>query len=364
MNDIVRQELAPAGVLRAAINLGNPILAQGDAQHPRGVTVDLATELARRLGVRVEFVCVDAARKSVEAVVEGRADVGFLAIDPDRADRLAFTDPYVLIEGMFAVPDGSGIRSTADVDRAGVRVGVKHGSAYDLHLSRNLDRAEVVRGDEGTQVFAEQGLEVAAGIRQPLTAFVAEHGGMRLIEPPFMEIAQAVAVPARRSQAVQEYLQAFVEELKASGFVAEALERSGQDVSVAPTRGRPAHRGRWKGVLLALVAAVLVVLGAFAGVAAGQAWLAMLTVPFFGGAMLVGAYQAVRPGRLLPPAMVMLIGALWSLAGAVLIIASVIDAPAVVPDDMRMFARVLGIATILFFGGGALAVLVQTLRRR
>lgn len=237
MNATTRDTLAPTGTLRASINLGNPILAQGDPDDPRGVTVDLATELARRLDVPVEFLCFDAARKSFEAVVQGDADVCFLAIDPKRAEELAFTPPYALIEGCYAVPQDSALRSLDDVDRPGVRIGAKLGSAYDLFLSRNLQHAEIVRGDEGTQAFTDEGLDVAAGIRQPLTAF-ADGAGLRLIEPAFMQIQQAVAIAASRPESVREYLREFVEDVKASGFVEDSLRRSGQDVAVAPQESR------------------------------------------------------------------------------------------------------------------------------
>lgn len=232
--DIVR-DLAPTGSLRASINLGNPVLAQGTPQAPAGVTVDLARELAAQLGVPVEFLCFDAARKSFEAMTAGQADICFLAIEPARVGEVAFTAPYVLIEGVFAVPHDSGIRTVADVDRDGVRIGVKKGSAYDLYLSRTLERATVVRGDEGTEVFLAEGLEVAAGIRQPMTAFVEARPEVRLIEDRFMQIQQAMGTTKTRAPESVEFLHAFVEELKANGFVADALQRSNQpDAAVAP----------------------------------------------------------------------------------------------------------------------------------
>src|SRR6478672_6030965 len=126
--DLVR-DLAPSGVLRASINLGNPVLAQGTPDDPSGVTVDLAREVASRLEVPLELLCFDAARKSFEAMAGGRADLCFLAVDPARATEVAFTAPYVVIEGVYVVPVDSPVRSVADVDRDGVRVGVKHGSA-------------------------------------------------------------------------------------------------------------------------------------------------------------------------------------------------------------------------------------------
>ncbi|GAA1697887.1 transporter substrate-binding domain-containing protein [Kribbella yunnanensis] len=221
----VRDDLAPTGVLRASINLGNPVLAQGTPDEPRGVTVDIAREIARRLDVPVEFVCFDAARKSFEAMVTGQADLCFLAVDPARADQVAFTEPYVVIEGVYVVGKDSALTTVADVDGPGIRIGVKEGSAYDLHLSRTVQQATIVRGAEGVDVFVDQGLEAGAGIREPVTQFVAEHPDLRMIDDPFMEIRQAVGTLKTRHPDTVAYLYGVVEELKESGFIAQALAR-------------------------------------------------------------------------------------------------------------------------------------------
>jgi polar amino acid transport system substrate-binding protein len=229
------KDLAPTGTLRAAINLGNPVLAGGTPAAPTGVTVEIARELGAQVGVPVELVCVDAARKSFEAMTIGRADICFLAIEPAREAEIAFTAPYVVIEGVFVVPEDSNLTTTADVDRERVRIGVKEGSAYDLFLSRTLEHASVVRGGEGVDVFHDLGLEVAAGIRQPMTQFVDANPAFRLIEGRFMEIQQAVGTTMTREPETIEFLRAFVEELKASGFIADALRRANQpDATVAP----------------------------------------------------------------------------------------------------------------------------------
>lgn len=228
-------DLAPTGALRASINLGNPVLAQGTREAPSGVTVDIASELGARLHLPVQLLCFAAARESFEAMKNGRADICFLAIDPARADTVAFTAPYAVIEGVFAVPADSPIATAADVDADGFRIGVKEGSAYDLYLSRTLKHAQVVRGSEGIAVFAEQRLEVAAGIRQPVEDFAAASGAVRVLEPRFMEIQQAVGTTRGRSDATIRFLREFVEQLKTDGFVAEALRRSGRrDATVAP----------------------------------------------------------------------------------------------------------------------------------
>ena len=235
VRDGVASDLAPGGVLRAAINLGNPVLAQGTAAVPAGVTVDIARELGARLAVPVDLVCFAAARDSLAAMVRGDAGICFLAIEPARAAEVAFTAPYVVIEGTFVVREDSGITTLADVDREHVRIGVNEGSAYDLFLSRTLKRASVVRGQDGIGVFRRQGLEAGAGIRQPVTDFVARNRGFRMIDERFMQIRQAVGTTRSRAPGTVRYLAAAVEELKASRFIADALRRSGQDSAlVAP----------------------------------------------------------------------------------------------------------------------------------
>lgn len=233
-HDQLVADLAPTGALRASINLGNPVLAQGTPERPAGVTADIAREVASRLGVPVEFVCFDAARKSFEAMTSGAADLCFLAIEPKRAAEVAFTAPYVLIEGVFVVREDSPLTSASEADREGVRIGVKEGSAYDLFLTRTVTRATLVRGTEGTAVFTEQGLEVGAGVREPVTAFVKENPGFRLLDGRFMEIPQAVGVSKARRPQTARFLHDLVEELKTSGFVADSLRRSGQTAPVAP----------------------------------------------------------------------------------------------------------------------------------
>lgn len=236
--DLVR-ELAPTGRLRAAINFGNSVLAQQDPAGgpPRGVSGELARELARRLGVGIDYVTFDAAGKVFEALKEGLWDVAFLAVDPVRAAGIAFTAPYVVIEGVYLVPKDSGLHTVEDVDRDGVRVAVAKGSAYDLYLSRALKHATLLRqpnGPEALDMFMRDRLEAAAGVRQPINAFAQAHPDTRVIPGRFMAIEQAMGTVKGREAGVS-YLRTFIEELKDSGFVARALEASGQgDATVAP----------------------------------------------------------------------------------------------------------------------------------
>ena len=235
----VRAAFAPTGVLRASINLGNPILANtGGDGAPGGVSVDLARELASLLDLPLELVVFDAAGKSVEAVAGGQADFGFFAIDPVRGADIAFTAPYVLIEGYYLVRDDSPITGNVQVDDAANRVLVGKGSAYDLYLTRELRQAAIVRSPTSptvVEVFLERGAEVAAGVRQQLEADAARHGGLRLLDQRFMVIQQAMGLPKVRGAEAAQVLRDFVERMKASGFVEAALARHGvKGASVAP----------------------------------------------------------------------------------------------------------------------------------
>lgn len=236
--DVVKQ-LAPTGKLRAAINAGNVVLVQKGAAggEPHGITVDLARELARRLGVAADLIVYDTAGKVTDAVKTGAWDVGFIAIEPVRAAVIGFTAPYVIIEGTYMVTRDSTVKNIADVDRDGVRIAVARGSAYDLYLTRTLQHATLVHYPSpplALQGFITDRLDAAAGVKQQLVQFAGTNANMRVMDGRFQEIREAMGTPLGRDVGLR-YLRNFVEEMKASGFVKQALERANQaDAVVAP----------------------------------------------------------------------------------------------------------------------------------
>ncbi len=238
--EAVRTAFTPTGTLRASINLGNPILAKrGEDGRPFGVSVDLAAELARELAAPLELVVFDTAGKSVDAVVNGQADFGFFAIDPVRGADIAFTPPYVLIEGYYLVKADSPLRANGEVDLARHRVVVGKGSAYDLFLTRELQAATIVRAPSSQAVvdtFLAEGADVAAGVRQQLEADAERvGGGLRLLDERFMVIRQAMGVQKNRGPEAAAFLADFVERKKAGGFVADSLARHNiRGAAVAP----------------------------------------------------------------------------------------------------------------------------------
>ena len=229
VDDQVRRLIAPTGRLRASINLGNPILAgrRGDGT-PFGISVDLAELFGKLLNLPVKHLVFESAAKSVEAVSAGRADVGFFAIDPSRETEIAFTAPYVLIEGAFVVRQTSDIQSNDDVDRQGNCVVVGGGSAYDLYLSRSLEHADLIRAEtshEVTETFLRLNAQVAAGVRQQLESDIKIRSGLRMLPGRFMVIRQAMGMPNARGADAAAVLKGFVESAKSSGFVAESMAR-------------------------------------------------------------------------------------------------------------------------------------------
>jgi polar amino acid transport system substrate-binding protein len=233
-----RAELAPTGKLRAGINYGNVILARKNkaSGESSGVAIDLARELGRRLGLPVEIVAYDSVGAMVDGAKAGAWDIAFLGADPARGAEISFTAPYVELEATYLVPAGSPLRAIADVDREGVRVAAPARAAYELFLTRSLQRARLVpaqSADAATDLLVSGQVEALAGLRQALIAPAAKLPGSRILDGRFMAVQQAVGVPKGRDAGVA-YLRGFVEEAKASGLVARAIEKTGAvGVSVA-----------------------------------------------------------------------------------------------------------------------------------
>lgn len=237
---LIAREFTPTGKLRAALNMGNPVLARYDhaTRQPEGVSIDLSREFGKALGVDVDFVCFETAAGSVSAVANEDADIAFIAIDPKRADGIHFTSAYLQIEGSYIVPNNSPITSNDQVDKPGHQVVVGSASAYDLFLTRHLQHASITRvplSEQVVEAMLQNGLTAAAGVRQQLEIEVARIAGVRLLDGGFMVINQASAMASKRSPEAKRYLDAFIERMKVSGVVAAALARHGiSGAKIAP----------------------------------------------------------------------------------------------------------------------------------
>jgi polar amino acid transport system substrate-binding protein len=233
-----RSELAPTGKLRAALNHGNFLLVTPNTKaDPCGIAPDIAGELARRLRLPLEFVNFDTAGGLADAAPTGVWDVAFLGAEPQRAGEIAFTAAYLEIPSTYLVPDGSPIHSISDVDSPGVRIAVAEQSAYALYLERSIKHAQLVmaKGLDGSlNLFLSGKLDVLAGLKPRLLSDVEKLSGARLLDGHFYAVPQAIGTPKARTEAAK-FLRAFVEDVKSSGFVANAIEKNGaKGVSVVP----------------------------------------------------------------------------------------------------------------------------------
>jgi polar amino acid transport system substrate-binding protein len=233
-------ELAPTGVLRAAINMGNFLLVTGKAPNgdPTGVSPDMALAIGARLGVPVKFIPYARPGEIADDAEKGLWDIGNIGAEPQRAAVISFTAAYAEIEATYLVPAGSPIKSVAEVDQPGKRCAVTARSAYGLWLENNYKKGELVQFDnagEALKAFDGGGFDAYAGLRPGLIDEAAKRPGSRILDGQFTAVQQAVGTP-KKNAAGFEFLKAFVEEAKKSGMVGSFIERQGTvgRLSVAP----------------------------------------------------------------------------------------------------------------------------------
>jgi len=239
MNQTVVSELAPTGVLRAGINLSNFLLVTGKSASgdPEGVAPDMAREIADRLGVPVEYVTFATPGELADAAETDTWDIGLIGAEPQRAEKIAFSDPYVEIEATYLVPAGSPLKTLADVDQPGIRIAVTGRAAYGLWLDRNIGHAELVRSgtlDSAYEQFVSEGLDALAGLKPRLLSDIKSLPGATILDGKFMAVQQAIGT-ARANRAAAAFLQDFATEAKTSGFVHNLIEKHKVvGLSVAP----------------------------------------------------------------------------------------------------------------------------------
>ena len=240
-----RNALAPTGTLRAVFLASNPVQAVVNAQtgEVTGPAADVARELSRRMGVALSIKGLDGVPAVMEAVTTRSADIGFLAFDATRAVQVSFSQPYSIGHNTYMVRRDSPIRTISDADRAGVRIGVGAGDAVDLHLSRTLKQAQIVRPanrtmDEAVRMLTANEIEAYAANIQRLTEAVARAPHLRLVPGSVLPVQQSIVVSKENATGV-EILNRFIDELRDSGFLRQAIERAAiAGVEVAPKQSR------------------------------------------------------------------------------------------------------------------------------
>lgn len=237
-------DLVRTGKLRAGIGVVAPHWAVKDPAtgELRGVAVDIARALAKRLGTELVVVEYPSPPRVLDGLKDSAWDVGFLGVDPSRAVVVDFSSPYLQIDATYLVPAGSSIRNVADADHPGVRIAVSDKSVEDIVLSGMLRRAELRRVKTvgaGFELLQVGNADVLATPRPTAVRFSAQKPGFRVLDDRFHATFGAMAVPKGQT-GLLAYLNEFVEEAKASGLVQGAIEHAGvRGVQVAPAGKAP-----------------------------------------------------------------------------------------------------------------------------
>lgn len=242
--DIVRHQLAPRGVLKAALNLSNSLLNKGrdESGQWQGVAPDLARAIADRLNVSIEFVPYATPSEVAAAVHDSEWTIALIAADPARSAAISFTAPYSQIEAAYLVPPDSPIGTLIDVDRPGVRIAAYKGSAYGLWLERNLRHATLVNGatfEDASRLFRAGEAQVLASLVPKLEDDRRAWPGCRLLEGLFMTVQQAVAYRPQDAEAAL-FLHEFVCDAIRRGLIADLIQQHGVQglrVAAASTSG-------------------------------------------------------------------------------------------------------------------------------
>lgn len=231
VSDLVKQQLAPRGVLRAGINLSNFLLVSGTAADgsPTGISPDIANLVASTLGLSCELVCFDRPGKLADAVNQDIWDIGNIAFEAERAQTLDFSHPYVVIEANFLVRYDDNFLINDDVDRAGTKIAVSERSAYDLWLTDHFSQAQIIRASSiqaAHDLFFEKKVDVLASLKPKLLEDMANHSGVRIIDPSFTAVKQSIGLAKGKAESIA-FINTLIAQSIKNGWIAAQLELHG-----------------------------------------------------------------------------------------------------------------------------------------
>lgn len=230
-NELLLEEIAPTGVLRAAINLSNNLLVTGttDSGEPDGVSPDMARAIAKELGVPCQLITYDGPGPLADAATKDVWDIGNIANEPARAKVIAFSPAYTEIQANYLLPENSPLETLEQVDQPGIRIVTKARAAYDLWLTDHIQHAELVRAEPGQDaftLFAEGGYDALASLKPLLMQKQSQIPGSKILEQPFTAIKQSIGCQQGKPLALA-FITEFVNRSIENGFVQSLIEKHG-----------------------------------------------------------------------------------------------------------------------------------------
>ena len=231
VSDVVKHQLAPTGILRAGINLSNFLLVSSTAADgsPQGISPDIANLVASTLGLSCELVCFDRPGKLADAVNQDIWDIGNIAFEAERAQTLDFSHPYVVIEANFLVRHDDDFWTNDDINRAAAKIAVSERSAYDLWLTDHFSQAQIIRASSiqaAHDLFFEKKVDVLASLKPKLLEDMANHSGVRIIDPSFTAVKQSIGLAKGKAESIA-FINTLIAQSIKNGWIAAQLELHG-----------------------------------------------------------------------------------------------------------------------------------------
>ena len=229
MNKNIFKTLLPKGILRAGINMSNFLLVTGKKADgsPDGVSPDLVKQIALDLKVNYELIPFDRPGELADAVNDDIWDIGNIAYEPERANTISFTNPYVLIDANFLIRKNSELKTNKDIDKTGVSIVVAERSAYDLWLTDNLTNAKIIRVSsiqESHDVFNSNKVDVLAGLKPKLLDEVSFNNSCMIINEPFTFVKQSVGFKKGETEVI-DFLNNLILKYLKSGVINNLLKK-------------------------------------------------------------------------------------------------------------------------------------------
>jgi polar amino acid transport system substrate-binding protein len=224
------ETLAPTGRLRVAV-WTLPFFALERAGALEGIIPDLAAGLARRLGVPLDLTGYAAPAALVEAFRGGAVDATFVGVTADRAEVIDFGPVILDIQTSYLVPASSAIARIADVDRPGVRILVPSRSAQEAHLKKTIAHVTLIpvppeNPKEATELLGAGRAEAFSHVAPMLGRAQGSLPGSRILPGSYFNVPIAIGIAKGRPPAAADYARQFAEDVKASGFVQQAIDRA------------------------------------------------------------------------------------------------------------------------------------------
>ena len=229
MIDDIIKKIAPTGVLRIGVNMNNFLLVNSKDKSGviDGVSPGIGKKLAKELNISFEIVQFANPGLLVDAVDNNEWDIGNIASEKERGKTIDFSDPYVNIDANFLFREEDNFKNNNDIDQSGIKIAVFERSAYDLWLTENFKKAELIRVnsiEESHNLFKENKVNILAGLKPKLIDEMKKNNNYEMIQSPFTYIKQSIGIKKGNPE-VLDFINKFISNKIKEGYIKSLLKQ-------------------------------------------------------------------------------------------------------------------------------------------